>query len=382
MTLILAKEQEDAVDIINRKFKNKDLITVVSGYAGTGKSTIIKYFIEGMNLDNKVVYVTYTGKAALVLRKKGLPALTIHRLIYNAYKNSRTGDFYFVKKGPDELDEYSLIVVDEVSMVPMALMKDLLSYNIPIVSLGDPGQLPPIGEDNLLLSKPDVFLENIHRQAEGNPIIRISMLARQGKDIPLMYDDPFVKVITREDLTMGMLTWADQIICSKNSTRQSINKTVRESKGFEGVFPQAGDKIICLKNYWDRINDEDYPLTNGTIGIASNVSIGKNRGVLGQDLMLDFQADYTEPLFEELKVDGNLFKGMAPPITQSKRGKNVPMIHSFDFGYAITTHKAQGSSSKNILLYEETLRRDIHPKLLYTGITRAEEKLVLVKEPK
>ena len=79
--MILDEHQSKAIDIIRDRYKQKEPVTVISGYAGTGKSTIIKYFVEGMHIENKVVYVTYTGKAALVLRKKGLPAITIHRLI-------------------------------------------------------------------------------------------------------------------------------------------------------------------------------------------------------------------------------------------------------------------------------------------------------------
>ena len=191
--ITLTKKQSDAIKIMSTKFGNKDPITVIAGYAGSGKTSIINYFIENNDLMDKTRFVTFTGKASLVLRNKGLPATTIHKLIYDAFKNKRTGKFYFRKKAT--LDpSIKLLVVDEVSMVPANLLRDLMSFEIPIIALGDPGQLEPIGEDNGLLKNPDFFLDEIHRQAKDNSIIRLSMMVRQGKPLPLISNDPNVKL--------------------------------------------------------------------------------------------------------------------------------------------------------------------------------------------
>jgi exodeoxyribonuclease-5 len=326
---------------------------------------------------DKTRFVTFTGKASLVLQRKGLPATTIHKLIYNAHKNYKTGRFYFTLKSELE-DDIDLIVIDEVSMVPMKLLQDLMSFNIPIVALGDPGQLEPIGEDNGLLKKPDIFLEEIHRQAEDNSIIRLSMMAREGKPIPYIADDPNIKVIQREEVSMGMLVWADQILCAKNATRRQINAEMREHLGFKGDLPNKGDKVICLRNYWDTLNDDGYPLINGTIGNVTNIITGQDYGILGQRTLIDFQSDYSNPNYYGVEVDSNIFKGNAP-MSQTLRTKRL--ICEFDFGYAITCHKSQGSEFEKVLIYEEYLKANTHARWLYTSITRASSKLILVKAP-
>lgn len=377
--MILTNKQEEAIKIISNNFHTGERMTVVSGYAGVGKSSIIKYFINGMDLLDRTVFCTFTGKASLVLRQQGLPSKTIHKLIYNAYKNRNTGKYYFKLK-PILDEDYRLIVVDEVSMVPAQLLRDLMSYGIPIIALGDPGQLPPIGTPNGLLDNPDVFLSEIHRQAKDNSIIRMSMIVREGNSIPLTYDDPFVKVIKRSDLEVGMLLWADQVLCAKNLTRNSINQQMRTHLGFEGKLPNINDKVICLKNYWDTINEDEFPLINGTIGTVIGKREGPNNGILGQKCYLDFEANYNENPFFGLHIDSNIFLGNAPYSTQAKNSKVI--FYEFDYGYAITTHKSQGSSFPNVLFYEEHLKssKEDHIKLVYTAITRASEKLIIVKD--
>lgn len=377
--MILTPKQDEAVNIISRRYQSGEAITVVAGYAGTGKSTLINYFIENMDLMGKTVFCTFTGKASLVLRKQGLPAMTIHKLIYDAFLNRRTGKFYFrLKQMLDE--DYDLIVVDEISMVPKKLLEDLLFFGIPIVALGDPGQLPPIGENNGLLDKPQVFLEEIHRQAADNSIINLSMLVRQGKPLSYLYDDPYVKIISKDELSLPMMEWADQILCAKNNTRTALNKEMREYLGFSGLTPMIGDKCICLRNYWDVLNEDGYPLINGTIGIISSIEKGPDFGKLGQKLIASFVADYTDNPFNNLSLDSNIFNGTAP-MSMSSKGKFI--LHELDFGYAITVHKSQGSSYDKALVYEEFLKgsseNENHRKWLYTAITRAKEKLIIVK---
>ena len=374
MSITLSDSQDKAIKIIKDRYLKNEMITTVAGFAGSGKSTIIRYFIENMNLMDNTIFCTYTGKASLVLQQRGLPAQTIHSLIYDAYYDKRTEKFHFKKKPAYELSGVKLIVIDEISMVPKNLLLDLAAYKIPIVALGDDGQLPPIGEYNGLLDHPHIVLTEIHRQAENNPIIYLSMLAREGKKIPFIYDDPFVKVISRKDLDINMLMWADQILCAKNDTRRSLNNSIRKKKGYSDPLPEIGDKMICLRNYWDIINDDGYPLINGTIGEATYVSKGKDYDILGQDFTIDLKVPYSKSEFSGLVIDANPFKGYAP----EKYHKGRRKILSFDYGYAITVHKSQGSEFDKVLLYDELLYGVDHKKLLYTGITRAGEKLVLV----
>lgn len=354
-------------------------MTVISGFAGTGKSSIINYFIENNDLMGKTRFVTFTGKASLVLQNKGLPATTIHRLIYDAFRNKRTGKFYFIRK--ETLDfRIKLIVIDEVSMVPMNLLNDLMSYNIPIIALGDPGQLEPIGEDNGLLKKPDFFLDEIHRQAADNSIIRLSMLVREGRALPIITDDPFVKVLDKKDVNMGMLQWADQILCGKNATRKAINQDMRKALGHLGTYPNVGEKVICLRNYWDSVNTSEDPLINGTIGTVLKVKKPKYDdplNILTEEVNMNIKADYSDTPWENIGADSNIFKGFASHSQQHPRSN--AQYHEIDFGYAITTHKAQGSEFDKVLVFEERLGGGSHARWLYTAVTRAADRIVIIR---
>lgn len=361
------------------KVDNSESLYLTNDYIVTHNTSIINYFIENNGLMDKTRFVTFTGKASLVLQNKGLPATTIHKLIYDAFKNRTTGKFIFRKK---EFLPFNikLIVVDEVSMVPANLLKDLMSYRIPIISLGDPGQLEPIGEDNGLLKKPDFFLDEIHRQAADNSIIKLSMMARENKPLPLIYDDPFVKVIKKTEVSMAMLQWADQILCGRNITRRGINQDMRNTLGHSGTLPNEGEKVICLRNYWDSLNESGDPLINGTLGyvtVSRKPKLDDPESLIVSDCRLDVRADYALTPWENVPIDTNIFKGFASFSQQNPRSRI--MYHEFDFGYAITTHKAQGSEFEKVLVFEERLGGGNHARWLYTAITRASEQIVIVK---
>ena len=375
--MTLSDTQAKAVDIIHDNFNRQIPVTVVAGYAGTGKSTIIEYFVKEMDLLEQTKLATYTGKAALVLRKKGLPATTIHKLIYNTYKD-RSGKYHFKLKTELDDPDTALIVIDEVSMVSKDLLKDLLTFHVPIVALGDPGQLPPVnGYVNNLLEHPDVFLDEIHRQAAENSIIRIAQLAREGRTLPIIQNDANVKILTRKDFDLSMCDWADQVLCAKNITRRNLNEQMRLLKDRTGNMPQQGDKLICLRNYWDTCNADGYPLVNGTIGTVADLR-GKIDLTYGSTTALDFIPDYDDNGFNDLIIDTNIFFNQ--PTFSSTNPRSKKTYYEFDYGYAITCHKAQGSEFDKVLVYEEHLKGDDHNKWLYTAITRASDKLVIIKE--
>ena len=140
----LSIKQKECINTVSALYKTRQQIITIAGPAGSSKTSIIGYIIKNLGLQkNEVEYCAFTGKASLVLRNKGIPAQTIHHLIYNVLKNRETGQFYFVKK--ESLDNYNckLIVIDEISMVGEKLLTDLKSFNIPIICCGDPYQLEP-----------------------------------------------------------------------------------------------------------------------------------------------------------------------------------------------------------------------------------------------
>src|SRR5213078_5055573 len=121
---------------------NTPLVFRLFGYAGTGKTTLARHLAQGV--DGKVLFAAFTGKAALVMRAKGCSgASTIHSLIYRARESGEeTPNFELWDDSP--ASKAALIVIDECSMVDAEPGRDLMSFGVPLLVLGDPAQLPPI----------------------------------------------------------------------------------------------------------------------------------------------------------------------------------------------------------------------------------------------
>lgn len=374
------------------------------GYAGTGKTTTVKYFIENLGLKGDVRFAAYTGKAAMIMRKQGLPAQTIHSLIYRPVPpNEKECNRLFaeikaendpvVKKAKQaELKEISkvhfelrakdnsalhqtcLIVLDECSMVNDEMLNDLLSFNIPMLVLGDPGQLPPIdGEGALTREKPDFMLTEIHRQAKDNPIIDFATRARNGIFIPKIALGSSRHVEKRTIKNSELLDY-DQVLCGKNLIRQKLNQTIRSLKGFnDGLYPQVGEKLICLKNNVEKA------LFNGLM--CEVVKVGE---LLDTSIELFLRLE-TDPEDTPLtKV--NALRAYFEAYQDKEALKNVRWWEradndEFDFGYAITVHKAQGSQWEKIFFWDDGMyvgwQRQARKKWLYTGLTRAMESVTL-----
>ena len=222
------------------------LIFRLFGYAGTGKTTLAKHIAEAV--DGKVQFAAFTGKAAMVMRNKGCAgATTIHSLIYRPIESgNQTPSFELFDDAP--ASKAKLIVIDECSMVDADLGRDLKSFGVPLLVLGDPAQLPPIqGGGFFTDADPDAMLTEVHRQAQGDPIVRLSMDIRAGNRLlPGIYGE--TQVVTRDDLDPQRVLDADQVLVGRNATRRAYNARMRARRGFEGELPIAGDKLVCLRN--------------------------------------------------------------------------------------------------------------------------------------
>jgi exodeoxyribonuclease-5 len=395
--MILTKKQEEGLKIALERHANMERYTVISGYAGTGKSTLVRFIIEALGVDEKrVAYAAFTGKAAEVLRKKGNKnACTLHKLLYDHFPKPAGG---FFRKPKPKID-YDVVVVDEVSMAPKALMELLLKHKCYVICLGDPFQIPPIDkdEDNHLLDHPHIFLDEVMRQAQESEIIRLTMDIRAGKEIPFNDKGKEVLVLPRQELTTGMLTWADQVLVGTNATRLAINNQMRSLYGFEGG-PQEGEKVICLRNYWETISEDEQPLVNGTIGYLKNsftnflkIPAYVTGGRLSQidTVMGDFCSDDGVTEFKNLTMDKKMILEGEPTLNWKEAWKlsnnkkymnSLPL--SFTYGYAITAHKSQGSEWDNVLVIEEgfPFDKEEHKRWLYTACTRAAKKLVIIRK--
>lgn len=392
----LTQKQREGLDTAIERFTSGERYTIISGYAGTGKSTLVKFIIAGLpGIDPKedVVYTSFTGKATQVLSKKGNKnTSTLHKLLF---KSVPMPDGTF-KRMPVSHIPYKVVVVDEISMAPKSLISRLMNYHVYVIGLGDPFQLPPVekDEDNHLLDNPHVFLDEIMRQAAESEIIQLTMKIRNGEPIPYMKGNE-VQVLKKDELNTGMLFWADQILVATNNTRQQLNNEMRQLLG-RSEQPEDGDKIICCRNYWDIEADNGSALINGTIGTINNsfTTYHQFPGYLYSDrkakkidvLMSEFIGDCGES-YGTLGMDKQLILTGEKSLdwkTEYRLGKSkfmgsIPM--EFTYAYAITAHKSQGSEWDKVLVIEERFPfdKEEHARWLYTACTRASGKLVLVR---
>ena len=417
MDVVLTLAQENAKKLIEEWFFNTDdQVFVLSGYAGTGKTFLIDYVVrEILKLDvgKEAVFVSPTGKAAANLVRNGTVAGTVHSLIYvrdgEEFDVDENGEIIerkelsFIKR--EKIDEkIRLIIIDEASMINETVLTDLLSFGVKCLFSGDGAQLPPVNGACPLLENPHYTLTEIVRQAADNPIIQVATLAREGKKIPYGTYGDSVCVIGRNALKGAerkrLFLKADQILCGRNKTRAALNDEVRGYKGIskEQVLPLDGEKLICTLNDWEKALDRDerFYLVNGIIGTASEIKESFD------DLAtMEFQADFMEEsvkvpfdlgIFKESKYR-HLYGDRAVTLsdgTVAHEG-NFELLHKlravadepicrFEFAYAITCHKAQGSEFEFVIVFDESWAfGEEGNRWLYTAITRAKEKLLIIR---
>lgn len=360
-------QQDAALVAVSNWLKDKSGPQVfrLFGWAGTGKSTLARHLAQGVR---SVKYAAFTGKAALVMRKNGCRgASTIHSLIYSLVSD-KEGEPKFALDPESEAMSADLIVIDEVSMVDEALGRDLLSFGTKVLVLGDPFQLPPVqGAGFFTAEAPDIMLTEIHRQAQDNPIIRMSMDIREGDHLDYgRYGDSVV--ISRSEVDRDAVLEADQVLAGRNKTRVAYNDRLRELKNMPAHEPVVGDRLVCLRN------NPQKKLLNGQIWTAAEVK--KRSG--GRFSMLLDPDEPTGKTASQAKVLTHLafFSGEEDNLSWPERRR----FDEFTFGYCLTVHKAQGSQWDNVYLFDESyVFREDRQRWLYTGITRAAEKITVVR---
>jgi exodeoxyribonuclease-5 len=271
---------------------------------------------------------------------------------------------------------YDLIIVDEASMITRDIWNDLLSFNKPILAVGDHGQLPPIDGNFNLMENPQLRLEEIYRQQINNPIIKVSEIARKYGKIPVEEFSKTVKKLDKKkpdtgELLESMFEGYDtdtMVLTGYNRSRVRLNEGIRQLLGFQTPTPSQGDRVICLKN------NHKEEIFNGMMGTILNVVEGNMDDYEYYDAEIELdEEDY--PYFGKISKDqfGQ----------QSTSSNVVEGIDLFDFGYALTVHKAQGSQAKRVVVFEERFSRmddEMWRRWLYTAVTRAVEELYIVGE--
>lgn len=350
-TIALSSLQQQALQkILHWYFKTNDQFFVLAGYAGSGKSTLSKEIAR--NVGN-CAFAAYTGKAAHVLRTKGAEnACTIHGLLYKHTGNDESGNPMFALK---DVTSSGLVIIDEYSMLGKEMIDDILAKCKKVLFIGDPAQLPPIKEKSQVL-KPDMFLDEIHRQAADNPIIKWAHEIRNG-NVPTkpMADGNFI-VMRKEDADDAFLDTVEQTIVGKNITKHNVNNAMREFYGFKqrSIYPVRGDKMICLKNNHkeDLYNGYMFALKDDAIQKGENYKInvkGKDYAAWGGDIL-----------------------GKDP-----KEYNYRSNLERFEYAYAITCHKAQGSEFESVAIFNEAWGLD-RINWIYTAVTRAKEQCYLL----
>lgn len=409
------------------------------GYAGVGKTTVLKYImgeigveamprLTGSREDREeqreaireraqevplVLYGSFTGKAALVMTRKGTPASTVHSMIYSpiepteeAIEKAKKDLAQLRERGPGEDDPHlwqtlirdreaqirdmhkttfvlntdslvrdaSLIVLDECSMIGPDMAEDLMSFRKPILVLGDPGQLPPIkGEGAFTQAEPDVMLTEIMRQAAESPIIQIATAAREGRFIQFgRYGDDVFKM-RRDEVGYDDMLQADQVICGYNATRIGLNNALKLASGFEGVLPSGGaEKIICLKNRHadGLINGQFLTLSDVKLGKPDDIAFSANIDTEDGEDIGRFSI-YSGHFHDHVQVDKERDRR-----DHFKKKGRVECV----WGWAITGHKSQGSQWGNVIVFDDGFGRtaDDRNRWLYTAITRAESGLLIL----
>ena len=385
----LNEQQAQAIEALRKWWYNGNKqVFQISGAAGTGKTTLIRYLINEIKLEHdEVLFTAFVGKATLAMTRNGLNAKTLHSAIcyckdepvldengnvVTEYNRRVTKRVFTRRRKIDP--RIRLIVVDEGSMVPAKMADWLLKFEVPIIVLGDLNQLPPVIGDSFFLKEPDVVLTQIMRQSSESPIPYFAQNVLQNGTkclSPGLQIGDKINVLSKADITPELLKDYDVIICGTNKTRNNLNTYIRERiYGRTQDYPVIGDKLICRENDWTFSVDDVY-LINGLIGYVTDIDL---ESISDYTMKIDFKPEFMDNEFKNVTLD-RIYMGLSPNDKRFYRSN----YHKFEYGYAITCHLSQGSQYNRVLVFNESFgTAEERRKWLYTAVTRAIDKVTIL----
>lgn len=349
----------------------------LGGAAGSGKTTLIKEVLAAFP-DLSIAVTTYTGKAAQVLREKGVPsAINLHQIFYApdpekvAEKRALEAELATASDGDKaairlqiqrlapklfvrvEEMPYDLIIVDEASMIPGRITEDLLRYGKPVLAVGDPAQLGPI--EKTVLIEPlfagqdmDAELTGNHRHGEG-VLAEVAHAARHDRGLPAEV------TVTEPDLASY-----DAVLVFTNKVRWQTIRKIRKLRGKPLDAPVPGDELMVM------VNDHTVQLFNGSTFTVAEVE---------KDWAKQHTLRVTTTEGDVLSVDERGFTEAGFDLAKQKPKKGTVVA---SFCEAMTVHKAQGSEWDRVLIAQDHSRvgeREDRVRWRYTAATRARETL-------
>ena len=366
-------------------------ILIITGGPGTGKTTIIKAITELYQHLNKLNYDEFTERLALLAptgraskrmsESTFLPASTIHRFL----KWNKDGGEFMVNEF--NKSDVELVIIDEVSMIDVNLFDSLLKglkSNIKLILVGDYDQLPSVGPGNLLKDLicsemiETVHLNHLYRQGEDSYIISLAYEIKDGnlsENYLNTYNDYTFLKCSANHIKSNLMRLCEKVIekgydykrlqilapmykgengiDALNSELQNIfnppSSEKREIKSGNIIF-RENDKILQL------VNMPDENVFNGDIGVIKYIKYGNTSKSKKDEIYVDF--------------DGNLVKYTPKDFVKIKHG------------FTISIHKSQGSEFEMVIMpMAHSYKRMLYKKLVYTGVTRAKKKLILIGEP-
>lgn len=386
----LTQQQQDAVDKLRYflRFSGQQVFHL-HGTAGSGKSTVISHVLQNRS---DIYFVAPTGKAAHVLRKKGIEqAQTLHSLLYQPAEvpvlddkgspvlNPETGEVrtkvVFSNSENCKLRDGGIVVVDEASMVSTQMAEDLLQHPVRVIAVGDPYQLPPVmsrgGRSLLSTDAPDVLLTEIHRSALESPVTALCNYVRQTGKLPSTDSAKNGSRIIPTARHYGGKVDVDrvQVIVGMHKTRHTINEMVRRSRGISSDdSPQKGERLIC------KVNDKEHGVFNGMQLTVVATHFTDNPDIYEMELHTEEGGVVWAPVWRH----GFTRSGDEKLANMSMRERGEALV--MNFAYAITAHSAQGSEWDHIFVIDESsvFRKDAS-KWLYTAVSRASETVTVAR---